>query len=280
MRFDWYAATIQDRPQTVVETLQDAFRAEVVPTRGLHGYTQGFDLKGPAGTVARVLAGGINENPHAWASGEDTEPFVEVVRSRWKDQHTVTRMDAAEDFQAEGAWDQLNALCLAMADEQGLKVSQAGDYHRNRDGRTLYVGSRKSPVYIRLYEKGKQLRAKIEGEFGGVIPADWVRLEAQVRPQKDSKKAAAYVTPEQAWGFSAWTSELAMRSMRLDVPRVQMHVWREADDERAFRFMVKQYGHMLERLREDLGGWDCVGKQIGDAIAELRKQQRRCRMRG
>lgn len=277
MRFDWYAATIQDRPQRVVEALQGAFGAEVIPTRGLHGYTQGFDLRGPTGTVAKVLAGGINEHPHAWASGEDTEPFVEVVRSEWKDQHTVSRMDAAEDFKGDDAWDRLNALCLALADEQGLKVSQAGDYHRNEDGRTLYVGSRKSPVYIRLYEKGKQLRAKLEGNLGGVIPADWVRLEAQVRPQKDSKRAAAYVTPEQAWGFSAWTGELAMRSMQLAVPRVQMHVWREADDARAFRFMVKQYGHMLERLRGELGDWQCVGLQIGQAIEDLRAEQNRFR---
>jgi hypothetical protein len=59
--------------------------------------------------------------------------------------------------------------------------------------------------------------------------------------------------------------------LELDVPRVQMNVWREADDDRAFHFMIRQYGHMLERMRGDLGDWGCVGLQIGDAISKLRR---------
>lgn len=271
MRFDWYAATIQAHPVEVVETLRREFGAEVVTTKGLHGYTQGFDLRGPSGTVARVLAGGVNAAPHAWASGEDTEPFVSAVRRCWPDQHTVSRMDTAEDFQGPGSWDRLNAECLSLADSLRLKVSQAGDYHRLEDGRTLYVGSRKSPVFIRLYEKGKQLRAKVT-HGAEDIPEDWVRLEGQVRPQKEAKKAAAFATPEEAWGFSAWTADLARRCMSLDVPRVRMNVWREADDDRAFHFLVRQYGPLLERLRCQLGDWQCVGLQIGHAIADHRRR--------
>ena len=271
MRFDWYAATVQAHPTVVLETLQNALGAEVKATRGMHGYKHGYELVGPAGTVARVLAGGDNGDPHAWASGEDTEAFVDLVRSTWPDEHQVTRMDAAEDFQGPGSWDKLNGECLAIADELRLKVSQAGDYHRLEDGRTLYVGSRKSPTFIRLYEKGKQLRAKVI-QGAELIPADWVRMEAQIRPQKTAKKAAAYVSPQEAWGFSAWTGELAKRCLDIDVPRVQMNVWREADDERAFHFMVRQYGPMLERLRADLGDWACVGLQLGDAIAKARRE--------
>jgi len=272
MRFDWYAATIDAHPMTVVGTLRREFGAEVRPTHGLHGYTHGFDLVGPHGTMAKVLAGGANGNPHAWASGEDTDRFVQLVRAEWPLEHTVSRMDAAEDFQGPGSWDRLNAECLEVADRLRLRVSQAGDYHRLEDGRTLYVGSRKAAVFVRLYEKGKQLRAKVT-QGAELIPADWCRLEAQVRPQKDARKAAAFATPEQAWGFAGWTHDLAARCMALDVPRVQMNVWRESDDDRAFAFMVRQYGHMLERLRRDLGSWDCVGLQIGDAVADLRRQQ-------
>lgn len=265
MRFDWYAATIQAHPTEVLETLKREFGAEIRQGRGLHGYTQGFELVGPSGTVARVLAGGANGDPHAWASGEDTEQFVAAVRGAWPDSHTVSRMDAAEDFQGPSSWDRLNAECLVVADDLRLKVSQAGDYHRLEDGRSLYVGSRKSPVFIRLYEKGKQLRAKVSSGAED-IPADWVRLEAQVRPQKAARKTAAYTSAQEAWGYAAWTRELAERCMALDVPRVQMNVWREADDERAFRFMVRQYGPMLARLRSELGDWQCVGLTIGAEV--------------
>jgi hypothetical protein len=47
-----------------------------------------------------------------------------------------------------------------------------------------------------------------------------------------------------------------------------MNVWREADDERAFRFMVRQYGPLLARLRDELGDWTCVGLTIGAAVDE------------
>lgn len=275
MRFDWYAATIQAPPLEVIGTLKEAFGAEVKSTRGLHGYKEGFDIVGPSGTLAKVLSGGKNGDPHAWASGEDTDQFVELVREVWPDGHTVTRMDSAEDFQGGGleTWEKLNNACLSVADSLRLKVSQAGDYHRLEDGRTLYVGSRKSPVFIRLYEKGKQLRAKVS--YGAeLIPDDWCRLEAQIRPQKEAKKVAAYVTPEQAWGFSSWTTELAKRCMSLNVPRVKMRVWREADDERAFNFMVRQYSNMLKRMSIDLGSWECVGLQISEAVAMLDRENR------
>lgn len=266
MRFDWYQATIQAHPVEIAEVLRSAYGAEVHRTRGMHGYTQGFDIVTANGTAAKILAGGINQHPNAWASGEDTDTFVDVVRGTWPDDHTVSRMDAAEDFTGAGSWDKLNSTCLDVADSLKLKVSQAGDYHRLEDGRTLYVGSRKSPVFLRLYEKGKQLRAKVT-HGAEDISADWCRLEAQIRPQKLSKKAAAYSTPEQAWGFSAWTQTLANRILDLDVPRVQMHVWREPDDQRAFDFMIRQYGPMLNRLCQDLGDWKVVGMQIGDAIS-------------
>lgn len=268
MRFDWYAATIDAPPNVILGTLVERMGAHgVESTRGLHGYTEGWEIKGENGTVARVLAGGRNPHPHAWASGSDTDAFVEAVRSSWRDSHTVSRMDSAEDFQGAGAdtWERLNAMCLAIADEQRLKVSQAGDYHRLRDGRTLYVGSKKSPVFLRLYEKGKQLRSQVT-EGADLIPDDWCRLEVQVRPAKDAKRAAAHVSPEQAWGFAAWTAQLAERCIGLDVPRVQMHVWREADDARALWFMARQYGLMLKRLRADLGDWAAVGQCVGEVI--------------
>jgi hypothetical protein len=272
MRFDWYAATIKAHPAEVLEVLQKEFGAEIKRGNGLHGYTHRYDVNGPAGTVASVLAGGKNGDPHAWASGENTDRFVGLVRSVWSDAHTVTRFDPAEDFQGPGTWDRLNAECLSIADDRRLKVSQAGDYHRLEDGRTLYVGSRKSPVFIRLYEKGKQLRAKVS-QGAEDIPEDWCRLEAQIRPQKEAKKSAAYLSPEQAWGLSSWTNDLAKRCLEIDVPRVQMKVWREADDDRAFAFMVRQYGPMLERLKLELGDWSCVGLQIGQAVSDRRQKR-------
>ena len=49
--------------------------------------------------------------------------------------------------------------------------------------------------------------------------------------------------------------------------------WRQADDERAYAYLLAQYGPLLRRIREDLGSWDCVGRQLGDDLAERDRAQ-------
>jgi hypothetical protein len=278
MRFDWYAATIADSPQNVLDGLVSAWPGEAVgleAVRPMHGYTHATEVLGRSGVLAKVLYGGPNGAPNAWASGEDTGPFVEAVRKRWGGGgHYVTRFDAAEDFQKVGAFDQLYQVALARADADRLKVNQSGDWHRLIDGRTTYVGSKKSPVFVRLYEKGKQMRQQV-ASGAELISADWVRMEVQVRPQKDARMVAASASPVEAWGFSAWTRKLCADVFEADVPRVEMHVYRAGDDERALQFMCRQYGPMLGRLCGDLGDWKTVGMQIGSEIEAQASIRRR-----
>lgn len=272
MRFDWYQATFTEDIDELVGSFAANLGTQVVEGRGLHGYTRSYNLENATGTVARFLGGGPNGRPSGWASGEDTQAFVDVARGLYPDRHYVTRFDSAEDFVAPDAFEKLQAACLSMADERRLKVSQAGDWHRMEDGRTIYVGSRKSPVFIRLYEKGKQMRASVT-DGAEDIPPDWIRLENQVRPGRNARDRAASASPEEAWGFSGWTLELARRVLELDVERVPISVWRQPDDERAFDFMIRQYGDMLERRQARAGGWSHLGDDIG--VHQAAKQARR-----
>ena len=261
MRFDWYSGTFTEDVGELVGAFAANLGAEVEEGRGLHGYTRGYELKNATGTVARFLGGGPNGRPTGWASGEDTDAFVDVARGLYPDRHYVTRFDSAEDFVSPDAFEELQSACLTIADERRLKVNQAGDWHRREEGRTIYIGSRKSPVFIRLYEKGLQMRAKV-AEGADEIPSDWVRLEVQVRPGRHARDRAAVSTPEEAWGFSGWTQELSSRVLALEVERVPITVWRQPDDERAFDFMMKQYGDMLERRVQRLGSWTELGKRM------------------
>jgi hypothetical protein len=275
-RFDWYASTIRDSPEEVVEMLQIGLGADAVnSSRGLHGYETRFDISTPVGVVASVLAGGANGHPNAWASGGETDAFVEVVRGLWPSDHHVSRMDTALDFDGAGSWDLLEGIALGLADRLKLKTSVAGDYHAKQDGRTLYVGSRKSNVFARLYEKGKQLAPLAPLEVAKLISPDWCRLEAQVRPQKESRLTAATSTPEEAWGFAAFTKQLAEECANLEVARVPIAVWREADDERAFRYGIKQYGPLFARMVESSPSrsWAAFGEMMGTAIADERRSR-------
>ena len=236
----------------------------------MHGYAQGFDILAPDGVLARVIFGGMNADPHAWASGVRAPFFSTVVRDLWADKHHVTRVDICEDFEKAGAWDTLSKAVLEFAERQRLAVKHVGDFHYGVDGRTLYIGSPNSPVRLRLYEKGIQM---MKHHPGDVYSRDWVRVELTVRPEKprsyergslrDPRVVAASSKPEDFWGYAAWSRRLSEKLFSLNVPRVKMQETKMEDDERALRHMAGQYGHVLKRLREKLGTWSAVGRHIG-----------------
>ena len=268
MRFDWYQATIPENPIVLVETLKSALApdGDIVEGRGRHNYHQSFRVRNARGErVAEVLAGGSNGDPNATASGIVTPGFVDVVRGSWPE-HRVTRFDAAEDMAQQGALEALEATCRGLAKDLGIK-GRAVVPDDPSEGRTYYLGAPSSDTRVRLYDKTAETRAKLPPERHGEVPDHWARLEVQVRPRKQWKLFAAQATPEQAWGFAGWTHELAKRALSLHIERITMQSGRETDDERAFRFMVLQYGPLLQRICRDLGSWECVGLTVGEAIA-------------
>jgi len=271
MRFDWYQATIPDDPITVVEAVLGhlAPGGEVRQGRGLHGYGQSFTVSRADGDrAALILCGGNNgARPNAQATGAQAHEFASLVRELWP-AHKVTRFDAAEDMAGEGAYETLEAVCRTLARERSLK-GRAIVPDDVADGRTYYIGAAASDVRTRLYDKTAEQRRHLPPERHDEIPDHWVRIEAQVRPRKEAGFVAATLTPEQAWGCSAWTHELARRLFSLDVARVEMQAGRESDHERAYRFMLQQYGPTLRRMLADLGSWDCVGLTIGDDLARI-----------
>lgn len=254
--FDWYSATVETPAERLIEALAVGLGADVHDATPMHGYERGYELRSAAGTVARVLAGGNGGKPHAWGSGAAAETFAALVRDLWGADHEVTRLDSRMDFggvnDEETIWDGLYAACVDLAADRGLKTSLAGDYLGKTGGRTLYIGSRKSNVYVRLYEKGKQMQNQAV-KPGEVSPLDWVRMEVQVRPKGEARVAAASVDPVDAWGFAVWTQELASRVADLDAARTPVHVMKATEDERAYQWMIKQYGPALERLAAERG---------------------------
>lgn len=272
MRFDWYQATIPVHPVVLVETIKNflAPGGDVQEGRGKHNYHQSFTVRDQRGErVALVLAGGPNGHPNAAASGASTEAFVSLVREQWPEHH-VTRFDAAEDFCEAGAWDRLETVCRGVAKDHGVKARLILPDDLS-EGRTYYMGAPTSDVRVRLYEKTAEVRRGLPPDRWSEVPENWVRLETQVRPRKDFKKIAAMVEPQIAWGFSGWTSQLAAKALHIELERIKMQAGRETDDERAFRFMLRQYGRVFLNMRRDLGNWECVGLTIGEGLKKLGK---------
>lgn len=254
--FDWYAATVDVFPDMVWRELAAELGAEVREARGLHGYPAGKDFVRAGDVVAKMIYGG-EASPHVWASGADAPDLARVLRALWP-WHYVTRCDVAYDFLEGEPWQPLYEAAVTVADylESGeprrrpLRLATIGDWVREDEGypggRTLYVGSMKSPVMARLYEKGKQMRALYPDQLDKYA-AGWVRLELQVRPEGDARREVARLEPAAIWGTARWSRELHSRVFSSELSPVLMARHRPADDDRAWRALLSQYGPLLRR---------------------------------
>lgn len=291
MRFDYYSCTIDDKPERVInklvqlgQTMEDASSI----ARRYH-YQQGFRvLHQRKGLAATICAGGNGSRVLAFASSDNTDEFVKLVRDTWPDNHFVTRMDSAQDFVTPKSYTKLHKVTKRIAIESKLKFTSIGDELNPMQGRTQYIGAPSSAFRARLYEKGLEQFGQIlermhkqgfempmesfqfktpEGHM--VNPQDWVRLELQARPEtEEAKLLAAHSTPEQAWGFSRWTHDLAVKAMQLKLERMYIKPHKRTDQEKAFRWMCNQYANVLLAQHNDLGDWKSVGLTIGEVIKE------------
>jgi len=291
MRFDWYQATIWDNNAHAIETLTKLGH-ELRACDGLaraYRYQQGWHvLHKDEGQVATIMLGGNGGNVHAFASSDATDAFVDLVRTEYAGKHLVTRMDAAHDVVEGGAFNKLMRPCKRVAVAHRLGFQRVQDRLHPEKGRTQYIGSKGSDHFGRLYEKGYEQAGKVKGLLPGMVLEtitntvtgeqvrvdEWVRLELQVRPKGEiARRVAAEATPEQAWGFTAWSHELAHEALALDLERVYVRTKKISKDEEALRWMCQQYGGMLGRLQADLGDWACVGLEIGEVIKQAGMQK-------
>lgn len=274
MRFDWYAASVPNVPaMEVVEAVRKGLNGKAEEAHRRLGYAACYHIIGREGDKrAEVLMGSVGKNhlpPHVVATGERAPDVAHLLRETYP-WHTVSRFDAAEDFDEPGAFDRLTTCMANLAARQrvkGLWVKPDDP----EDGATYYLGGKSSAVTCRGYQKGLQLRKDLHPALRSSISADWARLEVQVRPpKKEGKALAATCTPEQAWGFAEWSQMLAREALALEIPRIEGLGWKpQTDDEKAFDWLCRQYGPLLGRVAEDLGSWECVGLQIRDRLAEL-----------
>lgn len=118
---------------------------------------------------------------------------------------------------------------------------------------------------MRLYEKGKQ------PEYAHLGRTNWARIEVQVRPLKIAKASFSKLSPEEVWGASRWTRDLAASVLKAHVdPHPSGTVYRKTEDEAAIDWMCKQYGKRLVSMAQDLGGWDVLGMTLGEIIKSQR----------
>lgn len=266
MKFDWYQASIPEvRPEVVMDALSASdYYGEWVETRPLKGYDVGSQFVMGQEVLYRINHGGQNAEygPNVLGSGAAAPKLAEVIRTNFPS-HRVSRLDSCVDYHHPDVYSYLRKKALKIAKEQKVQVREiVKPLEESDDGRTLYLGSQTSAISMRIYEKGKQLGCGIE----------WVRAELQVRPQKQTKLIASMLSPLEVWGLAKWSHAMAVQMGNADLQRVDAEVYQQSDHDRAYRFMLKQYRRVLERMNVTHGSWETVGAQIGYDLAHILDQ--------
>ena len=282
--FDWYQATIREPADEVLEVcLSLGDRCSLEHTKGRQGYATTTRVLDQDGLVGQVLHGGSHPYPHVIFTSEQAQPGAELIRARFP-LHEVTRLDAREDFGDAGAFDRMLPALLSAAERHRVRVDTRGDHLLRKEARTVYLGAPSSAVRLRQYDKAAELRSKFAADPVRLasVPENLTRLEAQVRPQThEGRKQFATIEPLAVMGSSAWLRDVWQAVAGMDLEPVQVgKPWRQSDDDRAYAYMLAQYGARLARLKDDLGSWSCVGEQIGHDLAERDKAARRERWLG
>lgn len=281
MHFDWYAASLPERSaETALGVLHACLGGVIIENKkGMNGYTKSWNIMGPEGVRCTFLAEGINAYPHAFASGDRTEAFVEVVRSHWPENHGVSRMDSAQDFDEAGCWDKFVVTCLAVAKRLNLDTECRGDWVGHQPGvkgRTLYIGSKKSSCLVRVYEKGKQMRG-LNPAIALKYSENWIRLEAQIRPDKHNRAKAATVSPLEAWGFSTTTREILAACTDQNVPKIESRGHNRSNLEKTLDYLAHHFTKTFTLSCVEAGGAESFGRQFMARVARVQISSGRIR---
>lgn len=274
VRFDGYSATTTAANHyQLAELFGPGF--EMSQGRGFHGFGERVALKDASGSeVGSVAWGGRHDGNHGQRTmievkGEHSPRVIEALRSNFP--HRCTRGDACADFEAPGAFERILQACIEVkATVPRLHSERRGDWDDHpEDGRTYYLGSQKSPVMTRLYDKGRQ------PEYRHLGRPDWCRLEVQVRPSKEAKTHFATLGPLEFWGASKWSRALAGKVLEQHLdPHPAGTIWRKTGLEHRFHVLCKQYGATFLELYAELGSWECVGLTIKEKLGDFREGKR------
>lgn len=247
--YDWYSVSIEICPDLFLHDY--IFKSlhyevcDVVPCSPRNGYQSAYQVVSDGGVYLTVYYGGASQKGKitVFASGVYSERFYDFIFNSGL-VYSLVRCDIALDFNSAGAWlDNFNCLDL-IGSEFSLKKLFVGPPDSERsddvlDGRTFYLGSRTSPSFLRLYEKGKK--------DNPYFP-NWVRLELEFKPKnQEARLFYARATKLEVLAASSFVAKVFSRTFEVgDVPCSPGTVRSLPSYERTLLHLFKQYGNFFE----------------------------------
>lgn len=226
--------------------------------KATNGYAIRFALVRDDETICHALTEGSGDaaGTHQIEASGHHSPEVRAAMNEVFGQvgYTSARRDTCFDI-----IDDENFTLFHQLAEIGREMARAGRMKYDQVGQgwlvpgqtmTIYLGSRNSPVMIRIYTRGLKTLAE-----GGVDDPRRIRVEVEVKPGKrEGKKALSMLDDHQLFGCAAWAKEYMERAGITGIDRHKVGtVWKPSDEQRVFAHLIKQYGGLLESILDRRG---------------------------
>ena len=277
--FDWLTFTSHcDSPETVMDLLGLAEVPWQVMDKGRNGYRQRWFYE----NISILFDGAEGMGVCVDMTGSGCRAFETYSTTSWEDlfytiynslDYNITRLDMAFDDHT-GLLD-IEVLQDDTDDHHYVSRSRKWNIQYGSEGTTIYHGSAKSNMYIRIYDKAAE--RNLEG-------VHWIRVEMQMRDEiatgfvkglQDNPVGVQfrgvlhnylrYVVPQADTNMSRWPLTTYWANLLEDVQRIQC--WScpgvDYDEWRLSNYIINQTGNALDCYLYIFGPDDLI-KQLGE----------------
>lgn len=252
MQIDYYAATVPASLSAVQAALAEHVEiSDVKPSKPFQGYHHGQEVVVSSwGGSIHLWHGGHNPHPFVKTSGAPSGPASAFLR-KFFEFHSASRVDVYTE--TEGGRDEFLAVSdhlIKFARTKGIRTYMHFSPSDPEKGRTLEVGSRSSEVFLRYYEKDRELRDKGKTNGDGLVRN---RAEFEVKPKNRARKLMLGCThPANVPGFSRWAAEIS--SLWACSPELaRRHAEAQTNARKSIEHMKAQYRNQMVNLMREMG---------------------------
>lgn len=200
---DALTVKVDDDPQKILN-LFESLGFFVESSCPKFGYRYSYDIYKDVEKFAWLQCGGDNVGDTVFiqSMGFNSGELKKIIHDNYS-KYETTRIDIKLDLDGAHTFDVLAQQLFTLAKQKNLKVNMVGDWKFKKSGRTLYIGSRASVYYLRLYEKHLQPNF-LPDDFNTEI----VRLEVEIKPHKKFRFACSDYSLIELLGSCDWVKNI------------------------------------------------------------------------